>query len=889
MNRRGVCRRKGNRANYLRRALIVLPIWLFTSTWMWDWWLNPDRSNFLPLFIPLSAALLYEFFILPSSLLYFLLKAKRPKRTTVLKDKKVAVITLCVPSQESLNVIENQLKCMSKIIYPHDDWILDEGSSKHVKRLAKKYGIKYFTRKGISKYNQKEGPFRKKTKAGNVNAWLDHVKRRQYDFFVQLDIDHNPKPRYLHKTLGYFRNNNVAWVQAPSVYKNRNFWTARGAAEQELVLQGPMQMGFYGHSEIPFIIGSHCTYRCSAIYEIGGFQPTRAEDHLDTVTLASRGYKGVYLPEIIAEGDGPDTLQTYLKQQFAWAYSMFQVLIHYSPKLLKTMSWGKRIQFLFAQTWYPFWSLAYFIMFACPVIALFVNKNVAKVAPMTMLIHFGPAFISTFLVWWAARPLMQPKNIFLSWRGVLLHVVRWPIVLKAIFSSALNIKKPYMITPKRGKFSIRPYFDTYAPFLLIGFIDVYAIIFSRVTYKQSATEAQLIYAFINASFMLIICLVDIQILLNRASQHIKITWSYWMKSLTTSAALGITMCFAFAAIIPNSSSIILAMETPKLAIASNVTGNELPASTLEDQLLTLIEKLPTNATDPPDIGISEPNINVYSNQPFINETFVSWFNDKYIAQALLFDIQNGDTPLLSIDPTGQANGQLLLQDIVNGSYDSTLKSLAKTISSTKQIVYIRFAHEMDLANLYPWGAQNPQLFIAAYRHVVQYFRNQGVNNVKWVWSPAGNIGAGAYYPGNRFVNVIGTTILYDKYWYGDFQPTFSEIAQQRVWLEQYNKPVWIVEFGVGNADPIYQQQLITQALNEYKDMGFSALIYLNMVDANIVGPNYTLYNLNEFGDFSYHKLPVIQQTSPIINPQSILKANLKPVNNLNPIKIKGTD
>jgi cellulose synthase (UDP-forming) len=77
-------------------------------------------------------------------------------------------------------------------------------------------------------------------------------------------------------------------VQAPSTYGNLDNWVARGAAEQELVLQGPLQRGFYGHSETPFIIGSHCTYRMSAIREIGGFQPTRAEDHLDTLMLAAR-------------------------------------------------------------------------------------------------------------------------------------------------------------------------------------------------------------------------------------------------------------------------------------------------------------------------------------------------------------------------------------------------------------------------------------------------------------------------------------------------------------------------------------------------------------------------------------------------------------------------
>ena len=48
--------------------------------------------------------------------------------------------------------------------------------------------------------NHEVFPFQMRTKAGNVNAWLDHVKHRRYEFFMQLDIDHIPLPTYLDKT-----------------------------------------------------------------------------------------------------------------------------------------------------------------------------------------------------------------------------------------------------------------------------------------------------------------------------------------------------------------------------------------------------------------------------------------------------------------------------------------------------------------------------------------------------------------------------------------------------------------------------------------------------------------------------------------------------------------
>src|SRR5262249_17259496 len=153
-----------------------------------------------------------------------------------------------------------------------------------------------------------------------------------------------------------------------------------GSAEQEFVLHGPLQMGFYGATGTPFIIGSHSTYDMGAVNEIGGFQPTRAEDHLDTLYLAARGYTGVLVPEVIAIGDGPETFETYLAQQFAWAYSLMQVLMYHTPKMIWRLRPGLALQLLFCETWYPFWSLSMTILFVAPIGALFSEQHIVQVS-----------------------------------------------------------------------------------------------------------------------------------------------------------------------------------------------------------------------------------------------------------------------------------------------------------------------------------------------------------------------------------------------------------------------------------------------------------------------------------------------------------------------------
>jgi len=845
-------KRGGRMMPSTRRALIILPIWITSLLWMWGWWLGSSYTRFWPLFIPLTLALLYEFALLPSSLLYFVFKAKRPQRRIAAKNQKVAVISLCVPAMESLDIVENQLQAMAAITYPHDSWILDEGNSPAIKALAKRYGVKHFSRRGIKAYNQPHPPFQMKTKAGNVNAWLDHVKRRKYDFFVQLDIDHIPKPNYLNKTLGYFRDKRVAWVQASSVYKNMGSWTARGAAEQELVLQGPLQMGFYGHSDTPFIIGSHCTYRMAAVNEIGGFQPTRAEDHLDTLYLAHHGYKGVFLPEIIAEGDGPETLTTYLAQQFAWAYSMFQVLLRHTPKLIGAMPAKRRWQFLFAQTWYPLWSLTYLTMFISPLVAIILNRDVAQVDPWQMLLHFIPLYICGYLVWWSARPLMQPSALRLSWRGVLLHVVRWPIILQAIVAAALKVKKSYMITPKGSYAQMVPSLVTYRPFLLLGLASTGDVTLVSILRAGQIPEAQVIFATINAVFMLTICLTDIGLRFRQSKPDLQTIRQYWLKPLSATLAFALVLGAAI------TTSSLATTQPQALAAAAPILADiGIPQSVSYSmptaELINQIKLVPKNSQETPKLGIYNPSLSLAKAQhPYIQHTFVDWRDDHYFALAVASSLQSHNTPLITVEPRGEDDGAKLLGGIADGTYDARLDNLAAVARASHSPIYIRFGHEMELSNVYPWGNQDPELYKAAYRHMVDRMRADGAQNVRFVWSPAGNPNASDYYPGDAYVNVVGTTILYDQYWYGSYVPTFGELASGRQWLQHYNKPVWIVEFGAGGANPSDQSNLIQQAVGQYQQLGFQALVYLNISDANITGPDYRLDSSNTFSPLSSH-------------------------------------
>ena len=76
------------------------------------------------------------------------------------------------------------------------------GRRNDLKNLCKRYNVNYITR------NDNEG-----AKAGNINNALKYLKG---DLFAVLDADMIPKKEFLLKTVGYFSNENMAFVQNSS-------------------------------------------------------------------------------------------------------------------------------------------------------------------------------------------------------------------------------------------------------------------------------------------------------------------------------------------------------------------------------------------------------------------------------------------------------------------------------------------------------------------------------------------------------------------------------------------------------------------------------------------------------------------------------------------------
>ena len=93
--------------------------------------------------------------------------------------------------------------------------------------------------------------------------------------------------------------------------------------------------------------------------------------------------------------------------------------------------------------------------------------------------------------------------------------------------------------------------------------------------------------------------------------------------------------------------------------------------------------------------------------------------------------------------------------IANGTYDAQIKARADDVKAFGTPILIRWFWEMD-GHRNASEAESPAKYIAAWRHIVQIFRDRGASNAQFVWCPNADSfkdGDGPnWYPGDAWVD-----------------------------------------------------------------------------------------------------------------------------------------
>ncbi len=169
----------------------------------------------------------------------------------------VAVDVLITCLDEPIELIRQTVRHARAIAYPHLTWVLDDGASADVERLAREEGVGYLTR-GPNWIGKPQH-----AKAGNLNNALFETTG---EYLLVLDADQVPDPRILHHTLGYFADPDVAVVQTPQHFYNVPAGDPLGS--QAPLFYGPIQQGKDGWNAA-FFCGSNAVLRREALMRLG--------------------------------------------------------------------------------------------------------------------------------------------------------------------------------------------------------------------------------------------------------------------------------------------------------------------------------------------------------------------------------------------------------------------------------------------------------------------------------------------------------------------------------------------------------------------------------------------------------------------------------------------
>lgn len=382
---------------------------------------------------------------------WFLLPAMRkPRPIPPAPGLKVGVFIPFVPDGESFQMLQRTVTAIAQMDYPHETWVLDEGDCNEVKALCQRLGAHHFTRKNKPLYQQPEGKFQARHKVGNVNAWLYEAAFDRYDILVGFDSDHVPDRSFLNHVLGYFSDPEVGYVQLPQVYYNQKAsFIARGAAEETYAYYSSTQMAIYA-AGYPIINGCHQSHRAEALKQAGGFPAHDADDLLITLIHRTNGWRGIFVPEILAWGLTPVDWEGYMKQQVKWARSTLDIKFRIYPRMAGKLPLMERILSLLHGLYYlqglntGFWLVMMGLMLA--------TGLVPRIVSYTSVPQLGMLFLVLVLCgFYRQRFYLNPKREWgFHWRAIINEYAKWPYLLVALWDVIWNRKRPFPLTRKDG-------------------------------------------------------------------------------------------------------------------------------------------------------------------------------------------------------------------------------------------------------------------------------------------------------------------------------------------------------------------------------------------------------------------------------------------------------
>jgi cellulose synthase (UDP-forming) len=358
-------------------------------------------------------------------------------RFTARFDKKIAapvdvLITVC---GEPAEIVEQTVCAALAMRYPHftvyvlnDGYVRKKDNWREIDALARRLGVQCITRR-------RPGG----AKAGNINNALKQTKN---PYVVVFDADHAPHPDFLRRTMGYFIDPKVAFVQTPQFYRNQHVNTvAHTAWCQQALFFGPIMRG-KNRLNAAFMCGTNMAIRRTALMQAGGMcEFNIAEDFLTSLFIHANGWKSVYEPKILAKGLAPEDFLSYYKQQYRWTRGSLEVIFKYNPFFMRGLTWHQRLQYVLSASNY----LAGIVMLIdaiLPLLFLFSGHAAMQISSMSLALVFIPYLFLTLFT------LQKTSQFSYTFGAIAFSLSAFYLQLRAMVAILMNRSTSFAVTAK---------------------------------------------------------------------------------------------------------------------------------------------------------------------------------------------------------------------------------------------------------------------------------------------------------------------------------------------------------------------------------------------------------------------------------------------------------
>lgn len=237
---------------------------------------------------------------------------------------------------EPIDVLEQTVRSLKELEYPPERLVIvisDDGHRAEVRELAATYGVVYHP------------GAQRDAKAGNLNSALAFLEQQypEATLILTQDADELIHPQFLRKTVGYFTDARLAFVQTP-----KDAFTPPGDpfGNRDRIFYDVLQPGRNG-SGAAFSCGSGVLWRIAALRSIGGFSTWNiVEDMTTSYFLHCAGYRSEYHNEVLTIGLSPDDIPGLIKQRGTWAADTWRWFLFQNPLRAAGLSIGQRLQYL---------------------------------------------------------------------------------------------------------------------------------------------------------------------------------------------------------------------------------------------------------------------------------------------------------------------------------------------------------------------------------------------------------------------------------------------------------------------------------------------------------------------------------------------------------------